>query len=61
MKGEGRRPVEFVSIDDKFRYLYMLCLGLVLIVVVLLLPGGLVSLRPSRRRGLACEAARPTL
>jgi len=43
------------------RYLYMLGLGLVLIAVVLLLPGGLASLRPARRASLACEAARPTL
>ena len=45
----------------KFRYLYMLSLGLVLIVVVLRLPGGLTSVRLPRRRGLACEATRPTL
>jgi hypothetical protein len=38
----------------KFRYVYMLCLGLVLIAVVVLLPGGLASLRPARRRDLAC-------
>jgi branched-chain amino acid transport system permease protein len=45
----------------KFRYLYMLCLGLVLIAVVVALPGGLTSLVPPRRARLACEPARPTL
>jgi branched-chain amino acid transport system permease protein len=43
----------------KFRYLYMLTLGLVLIVVVLALPGGLAGL--TRRRRPACDSPRPTL
>jgi branched-chain amino acid transport system permease protein len=43
----------------KFRYFYMLTLGLVLIVVVLALPGGLAGL--TRRRRPACDSPRPTL
>lgn len=43
----------------KFRYLYMLTLGLVLIVVVLGLPGGLAGL--ARRRRPACDSPRATL
>jgi ABC-type branched-subunit amino acid transport system permease subunit len=43
----------------KFRYLYMLSLGLVLIVVVLALPRGLAGLVRARRPG--CGSPSPTL
>lgn len=46
----------------KFRYLYMLTLGLVLIVVVLLLPAGLAGVAGlARSRRPACDSPRATV